>query len=1070
MQRIKRMAFTLPTILLALIGLPALAAAQGVTTGAVRGKVADDAGRPVTGAVVTLVNGETGLSSVVSSRTNGQFNFENVTPGFPFSVTIRAVGFHPSTHDGIRVALGQVVTLDVKLTASAQSVADITVKAAPLSPLLSRARTGASVTISDSFISRLPTLSRNFTDLISIAPQANGSSVAGQNNRFNNIQIDGGVNNDLFGLGSTGTPGGQVSARPISIEAIKEFQLLIAPFDVRQGGFTGGLVNAITKSGTNTFHGSLFGFGQNQDLARGTVDRGLLGKDVLTSFHEYSYGGTLSGPIIKNKLQFFAALDFKTRSSPFSQYLQNDVAIDSAAFGVTQAKADSVAAWSLAHLTDAGTAGQVNRESPDHNLFFKLNGQVSNSGQVELSYNDVKASDGSLIRSSSFSSFRSGYELGNAGYTINNRTRSGRFRYNLSLGGGLTNELLLGYQTIRDLRNPGMNTPLIFVGGSSSGSGSAIAIGAERFSQGNVLKQDIIEISDNLSIAKGNHLFTLGTHNELFKFYDQFFPGSYGVWGFASANDLFAGTPNHYEIALPLRANGPLGEFKVNQLGVYAQDVWNMTPKLSLTYGLRMDAPSLPTKPDANAALAAIQFTHTDLGVTGSTDVANTSDFSTASLISPRLGFNFDVNGDQSTLVRGGVGVFTGRPPYVWVNNAYANSGLTQATLSCNGSAIPTFTTDIASQPTTCVGGGAPNPPKPSIVYFDHGFKFPQTMRAAFGIDHQLGWNMVASLDLLYTRTLNQFYLNDVNLKGVQSTESGEGGRLQYGVAGTPNSSGIASTISPTRISSSYNDVIRQSNASGDNSYSATIQLDKRFSDGLSFNAGFTHSATKDRMCMTSSISNSNLKFAVLQGPLGNRPLETSCFDVPNKLALTGVFNIPLGFRASLTYVGSSATPFTYTVNNDANGDGLAGNDPIYVPKTSADISLKNASDWSTLDAYIKADKCLESARGTLLTRNTCRGPWQSFVNARLSKSIPTVSGQSLEFTADIFNLPNLINSSWGVVRSTTGFENQALLDQSGYDVNNHRGQYTLKNQTSYNAVLANASRYKLLLSAKYIF
>ena len=344
-------------------------------------------------------------------------------------------------------------------------------------------------------------------------------------------------------------------------------------------------------------------------------------------------------------------------------------------------------------------------------------------------------------------------------------------------------------------------------------------------------------------------------------------------------------------------------------------------------------------------------------------------------------------------------------------------------------------------------------------------------MRVALGLDHQLPWGMTANVDLLYTRTLNQFYLNDVNLLGVQGTEAGEGGRLQYGVAGTPNSSGIASNISAKRISTSYADVIRQSNASGDNSYSATLQLDKRFGNGMSFNAGYTRSKTKDRMCMTSSISNSNLKFAVLQGALGDRPLETSCFDVPNKIALTGVFNIPLGFQASLTYVGASSTPFTYTTNSDANGDGLAGNDPIYVPKTSSDISLKNgATDWTTLDAYITKDPCLNNARGTLLVRNACRGPWQSFVNARLTKVIPTMRGQSFEVSLDIFNLPNLIKSSWGVVRSTTGFENQAILNGTGYDVTNHRGQYTLMNMSGLNAVQANSSRYKLLASGKYIF
>ncbi len=1067
MKRLRQFAARMSAVVLVLGVLPASARAQGVTTGAVRGQVTDSAGHGIAAAVVTLVNTETGLQYRVTSRPNGQYAIENVTPGGPFTLDVRAIGYRPASEPVARVTLGQVVTMNVRMVPTTVTLSELTVTAEG-NPLLSRARTGPAVAVSDSFIRRLPTLSRTFTDLLSISPQTNGNSIAGQNNRFNNIQIDGGVNNDLFGLGSTGTPGGQVSERPISLEAIKEFQLLIAPYDVRQGGFTGGLINAITKSGTNTFHGSAFFFGQNQSFQRDSVDRGPLGSDILTDFHEYQYGATLSGPIIRNKLQFFAAGDWKSRSSPFSQYLQGDNTIDQGAFGVTLAQADSVANWATANgLGDPGSAGQVNRDSPDHDIFVKVNGQLSPSSQIEISYNDVKASDGSLIRSSSFSGFRSGYELGNAGYTINNTTRTARVRYNAVLGNGFTNELLLGYQRIRDLRNPGMNTPLIFVG-----TGSAVAIGAERFSQGNVLKQDVYELTDNLTFGRGSHLITVGTHNEFFKFYDQFFPGSYGVWGFASAADLYAGTPNHYEIALPLRENGPLAEFKVNQLGLYAQDVWSVTDKLSVTYGLRVDKPLLPTKPDANPDLAAVNFTHND----GTTDVVNTSDFSTAWLISPRLGFNFDIKGDQSALLRGGVGVFSGRPPYVWVANAYANSGLTQALLSCNGAAIPTFTPELANQPTSCAGGGSANPPTPSIVYFDHNFKFPQTLRGSLGFDKKLPWNMVGTVDLLYTRTLNQFYLNDVNLVGVQRTESGEGGRSQYGTPGTPNGSGIASTIRPTRITTTANDVIRQSNSSGDRSYSATFQLDKRFSEGVSFNAGYTHSSTKDRECLTSSISNSNLRFAVLEGLLADRPLATSCFDVPNKIALTGIFNIPLGFQASLTYVGASSTPFTYTVNNDANGDGLSGNDPIYVPTSASDITLRTPSDWTTLNDYISSEPCLDKARGTLLHRNACRGPWQSFINARLTKVVEmgslfsTMKGQALEVSLDVFNLPNLLKSSWGVVRSTTGFENQAILNQTGYDVANDRGQYSLMNMTSRNGVIANSSRYKLLLSARYTF
>lgn len=1040
-------------------------AAQGVTTGAVRGTVVDGAGAPIAGAQLTLLNTVTGFRTTIQSRTNGTFALENVTPGGPFVLSARAIGYRPASRDGIVVTLGQVVTVQFVLEQTVVELGEISVTA-EADPLLSRGRTGAAVTVSESFLDRIPSLSRNFTDLVSIAPQVgSGTSVAGQNNRFNNIQIDGGVNNDLFGLGSTGTPGGQVNSRPISMAAIKEFQVLIAPFDVRQGGFTGGLINAITKSGSNEFHGSLFAFGQNQSVARSEVDRGALGTDVLADFHEYQYGGTLSGPIIRDRLNFFAAVDIKERSSPFAQYLQGDDAIDLDAFGVTQDLADRVTTWSLANLGDPGTAGQVNRDTPDKNIFGKINAQLSDRGQLEASFNYVKASDGSLIRSSSFSGFRSGYELGNAGYTINNSSKTGRLRWNQQFGSGITNELLIGYQRIRDLRNPGMNAPLIFVG-----SDGAISIGAERFSQGNELRQDVIEVSNNLTFAAGSHLLTLGTHNEFFKFYNQFFPGSYGVWAFEDADALEAGTPYHYEIALPLRPGGPLAEFKVNQIGFYAQDVWTVSPKLSLTFGLRVDAPLLPTKPDANAALAAVDFAHVNLGQPGGSDVANTSAMSTGTLWSPRFGFNYDVRGDRTTLVRGGVGVFSGRPPYVWVSNAFANSGLTQALLSCNDAQVPTFVTDIAQQPTSCAGGGEPSPPVPSIVYFDPGFKFPQTMRAAFGVDHDLGWNTVGTVDVLYTRSINQFALTDVNIEGVQRVAAGEGGREMYGNPGTPNASGIASTVGPKRVSSAFRDVIRNFNSDGDRSYSVTVQATKRFTEGLSFTAGYTHANAKDKQCFSSSVANSNMRFTVLQGRLNDRELATSCFDVPHKVTLTGVVDAPLGLQVSLSYTGRSGTPFTYTTNSDANGDGFAGNDPIYVPAAADDISLRTPGDWATLDEYISNEPCLDQARGSLLERNACRGPWQTYINARITKVIPTFNGQMLELSLDIFNLPNLLNADWGVIKATTFFENQPILNGTGFDVANDRNQYTLMNMTGLNAVSATNTRYQLLFSGKYVF
>jgi len=1084
------LARVISVVALATLALSGSLLAQGITSGAVRGRVTDSTGNPIVGAVLLLTNTSTGVHFRGQSREGGLYGVENVTPGGPFTLEARAIGYRPERREGFQIALGQVVSLDFSLTASAVELEPLTVMAAQ-DPLVSTARTGAAAYFTDSALARMPVLSRSFTDFMNNVPTVVGASVAGQNNRYNNIQIDGGVNNDLFGLGSSGTPGGQVGERPISLEAVKEFQVLIAPFDVRQGGFTGGLVNAVTRSGTNEFHGSAFFFGQNQSLGRSIVDRGALAPDTLKTFHEYQYGFTVGGPVIRDRLHFFVAADLKSRVNPFTQYLGGVDSIDLKGFGVTKGTADAVSAWASTTLgADGGSSGKVNNDQPDHDLFMKLNGQVSEGSQVELTWNSVGASSHSLIRNTTWSCCRDGWELGNGGYSIKNTTNTLRMRYNAAFMGRYTNELLVGYSAIRDNRPPGMLTPLVFVGSGVN----AVSVGAERFSQGNALNQDIIEVSDNLTIGFRGHLITLGTHNEFFKFHNEFFNGSYGVWAFANVDSLLANHPYHYEIALPLRTGGPTSDFSVNQYGLYAQDVWSATPRLNFTVGVRVDAPRMGAPPQQNDTLGARVFAH----VNGDSDIANTGSFSLANLWSPRFGFNYDVNGDQSLLVRGGVGVFAGRPPYVWVSNAYANSGLTQALLSCGPTSppttspnadtlVPTFVPTLGSivngsptdQPTACRNQPPLNTSnlKSSIVYFDHNFRFPQTLRAALGVDRRLPWGMVGTVDLLYTRTLNQFYLNDVNLKGIVGHTLAEGYRPLYGTISA--SSGSAT---PTRISSLYNDVIRQSNSNGDYSYQASLSLNKRFSNDLEFNAGYTYSKTYDRMCMTSSISNSNLRFAVLQGALDNRPLSTSCFDVPHTLKLSGTVNIPFGIRASLSYTGQSGTPFTYTVNNDANADGLAGNDPIYVPVNSSDIDLRqfntvsrtnvpSPASYDSLNAFINSQACLNDARGTLAARNTCRNPWQSFINFRLSKVFPTIRGQAFEVNLDIFNLPNLISSDWGVVRSTTGFENMALLQQVGYSSALGRGAYTLvKSTIAGKDAIQLSTRYRLLLSGKYTF
>ena len=1098
MKRVVWSCGVLATIALLLVP-PRAALAQGVSSAAVAGRITDESGAPVPAAQLTLINGSTGQRYAARSREDGRYSFETVDVGGPYTLAVRALGFEPKTSTPFNLQLGQRFTRDLSIKRAAVELAGVIVETSS-NPLLSTARTGAQTFISDSALRRLPTLNRAFNDFVNTAPQivktpGGGTSFTGQNDRFNNIQIDGTVNNDLFALGASNQiPGGGVNARPLSIEAVKEYQVLVAPFDVRQGGFVGGLINAVTKSGTNQFHGSVFGYLQNENLV-GSDTNGV--SVPVADYQQQQYGFSLGGPIIRDRLHFFMTGDFRHDNRPFATSIQLGANGDTTGVGITQARFDSVQQiLTTQYGFDPGTwrAPQIN--NPETNLFAKLDLELSTNSHLEMSGTLINVNQDKMIHTyrsgfiqpPSLSNARDGYELSGSGYYVKDETRTLRGKWTTTFGNNLSNELIVGRTTISDNRPPVSNHPLILVGGNSAGT--YIAAGAERFSHANSLDQRVVEVTDNVTFPAGQHLLTLGTHNEFIHFRNVFFPLSMGVWNFANPAALAAGTPNLYARALPgaLRPDGPVADFNVTQVGFYGEDRFSPVPNLTVTAGVRVDVPSLPA-PALNAALDTISF-----AALGGDSVRTNSTPSGNLLWSPRLGFNYDFGGRQETILRGGVGIFSGRPPYVWVSNAYGNTGLEQQTVFCNGAAsaannqslvdtVPAFTVDPTAQPTTCGGTNhvGPNAAASSIVFYDQNFKFPQALKLALGVDRALPWNLFATVDFIYTKAINQYYLEDINLRGIQGASSGEAGRSLYGTINPATGGATAS-----RRTNLANDIVKNRNVSKDQSTSLAFQLQKRFSDGLEFNAAYTYSHSLDVMSMTSDITSSNFQFGALDGTIANRNLRTSSFDRPNKVTISGTVNAPFGARFSLIYNGVSGTPFTYVVSGDANADGVFGNDLVYVPRNRADMTTdgnggsvagfgtaaQQDSVFGLLDSFINNEPCLRDNRGRLLPRNSCRNPWQNYLNARLSWAIPTVSGHTLEITADMLNVLNFINSGWGLIRQTgTGFEEQNLIQQTGYDAANGRGIYALAIPTK-NAVTINSigSRWVFQLGTRYTF
>ena len=545
--------------------------------------------------------------------------------------------------------------------------------------------------------------------------------------------------------------------------------------------------------------------------------------------------------------------------------------------------------------------------------------------------------------------------------------------------------------------------------------------------------------------------------------HNEFLQASIGVWAFNSLDDLEAGTPAAFQRRFGVDPTQPGGtaDFNVSQVGFYAQDAWLLGHNVTVTPGIRIDVPFLSSVA-ANPTLLQNSKFPIDTSQVPSGNV----------LWSPRIGFNWDVDGDATTIIRGGAGVFSGQPPYVWISNAYANNGRSQVQLTCTATTgVPAFTANPSAQPTDCTGGtGTPKAPtnEGEIDYFDPGTKYPQNFRLALGADKKLPWGLIGTVDLLYTRDINGWYIADENLVS-QGTNSE--GRTIYG---TFSATGFTAT--PTRIDpADLTQAVKVTNKDGARVYSATFQLQRQFGKRFTVSLAYTYTDSEDLMSFTSSQALSNFQFAPLDGDIQNRNLRPSAFDRPHKITLTGIASLPYGFDLGLIYVGMSGLPYTWTVNGDINADGVNGNDLVFVPAKPADISLQDPTQWTALNSFIQSQDCLAEARGRLIQRGECRNPWQNLLNLRLSWTSPPVTGeQRIQVQLDVFDVLNLIDSNWGHFDEATGFENDgsAFLKAVGYDFVKDRPIYTFSAPTSVvNTVYSpTSSRWRIQLGARYNF
>jgi hypothetical protein len=996
------------TLLLLLLLTAHLGWGQGATTASMSGAVTDAKGEPLPGATVLAIHTPTNTPYGVGTNGDGRYNIQGMRVGGPYTIRVSFVGYQDVTKTGIVLALGETLRLDIPLSSSSTELGNVVVTGRA-DPVINAGRTGAETNVSRAQINTLPTLSRSLSDFTRLTPQAGGgnnpNSFGGSNYRYNNITIDGAVNNDVFGLGN-GTPGSQAGTNPIALDAIDQIQVVLAPYDVTLGSFTGAGVNAITRSGTNDFSASIYGFGRNQNTIGKSVTEPRTKAD---KFSNYQTGFRVGGALVKDKVFFFLNGEIARVNTPLG-YLPGTAdsrASVSVIDSIRKTALRPTANRGLYGGYDPGTVGDINQLTESNKIFARLDFNLSENNTLTVRHNFVKAFTDNISRTGT------NVRFSNNAFRFSNITNSTVAELNSRFAGGFSNKLILTYTAIRDSRDvTGGAGPAYQI----SEGGVTYSIGQERSSVANQLDQDIVEITDNLTKSFGKHTFTIGTHNEGFKFRNLFLNNGAGYYTFSSLANFQAGRATQVQASYPT-ADGGEAKFKAAQLGFYAQDEFTPVENLRLTLGMRIDVPVFFDKPGNNEGVATQfgQQYHTSNTPSGQV------------LYSPRVGFNWDVNNDSKVQLRGGTGIFSGRVPFVWISNSYTNSGLIQGSVNQNATGtgastvyLPVYTNinDIATKF---------NPVTTSqINLVRDNFKLPQVWRSNLAADFRLPGDIVATIEGIYSKTLNDIYYKDINLQAPVGRLAGPDQRPVY-----------AGSSTARRINGSYTNVYLLDNTNKGYRYNATIQLQKRFTNGLNTMAAYTYGEAKDINSGTSSTASSNFGFNQVAYDPNNPELGYSRYDQRHRvIASTGYTfhyaNNNLATTISVFYEGLSGQPITYIYgqSTDLNRDGNNGNDLLYVPTSTTDLSqirlVSTTSNGVTytaaqqaidLEKFINNDPYLASHRGQVVERYGARLPWTHEVDLRVAQDFGFMAGgkrNSLQITFDIFNVGNLLNNNWG--------------------------------------------------------
>ncbi len=1075
------------------------------TTSEILGTISDGNG-VIGNATVIAIHIPTGTKYATTSRKDGQYNLPNLRIGGPYQVRVTFVGYKEEKQDNITLLLGQAYKADFSLLTVANTLAAVVVTGNRQDKIFSNNRTGSQEVINRSQIERLPTLNRSLQDFTRLEPTSNGLSFGGRSNQYNNVTVDGANFNNSFGL--SGTLGGQTNSQPISLDAIEQIQVNTSPYDVRQGGFTGAGINTVTRSGSNQIKGTVYNYIKNENYQGYKVGNTTVAK---TPIKFNLRGFAVGGPIVKNKLFFFISAEQVRQELPATSFIATDASHPVTVGAVSQVIADTLTKLANFLQTkfgyNAGAFQGYNQKTQSDKITVKLDWNINTKNTFSIKYNYLKSSADQFASASrnAFAGFAFGGQpsntslpFQNSGYTTNNNFNIIIAELNSRIGNRSSNKIQVGYIALRDFRtNQGGNStmPLVDI---LSGGNIYTTFGFEPFTYNNKLNTNNFQISDILSFYKGKHEITIGTQNSFKKYLNGFAPAYQGAYQFASLTDFYNsanGVPGanaaRYAIQYSAEPDGsfPYAKAGSTDLSLFIQDKFTATKNFTVTYGLRVDESIYTGNFDQNANFAALQFANG-----GSYDVGKKP--GNALLVSPRVGINWDVLGNKTLQIRGGGGIFSGPPPFVWISNQASNNGVQFGSVVKTGATAVPFNQDPnAYRPTA---GGANT--FYSVALTDKNFKYPSVLKMGLAIDKKFGNDWIVTLEGTYTKDINAVYYSNVNLNESNAFAlAGADNRLRYlTTVANSNKYYFAGT---SATNPNLGNAILMKNTNQGFSSTTTIRIQKTIKN-LYLSAAYTHSQSQNTAEPGSTAGGLWSARAVSTDPNTANIANASWYQ-PNRIVAFASykFNYAKYFSTSfgLYFETAPAGVTSYVYNGDLNADGNTANDLIYIPKAASEINLVKsgsgglgtgastdprtaAQQWTQLNAFINQDNYLSSHRGQVAGANAVILPYFKKMDVNITQDFSIKTGKAdgdrhtIRLSLDILNVGNLLDKYWGLVKtpSLTNFLRYEGLAADGktpsfsFTLQDQANQIPYVNSFSNNTGIG--SRWQMQFGIRYLF